>query len=64
MPDGGAITGRLRLGCRLVRQHGPVCGHRDVEGELSRQVRLLEVCEHPPGVRRLELGERVDPVVS
>jgi hypothetical protein len=55
MPDGGAITDRLRLGCRLVRQHPAVCGHRDVEGEPSLQIRLLEVCENPPGVRRFEL---------
>jgi hypothetical protein len=67
MPGGSRDRAARRLfglGSRLIRQHGPVRGRGDVQGDGRLQVLLVETGEHPPRVGRVEIGVQVDLAVG
>ena len=62
-PGPDVVVGVERLRRRRVGEHLPV--HRSGDRELERrlEIRLLEIREHPPRVRHLEVRVEVDPAV-
>ena len=58
------LAGHLLRLPRVVRDHDPIVGRQDCEGEARFEVRLIEAGKHAVGVEGLELAVKVDLVVD